>query len=161
MHLSTVYIASVIAASAVCGLPLQNVYPSTSSNVLDKHPDIYPRGQCCGRQRPDTASTRTNGAGEQSAPEGDQSVVPSFNYIDRYGQHRNSVQATSSTSSTHPPSLPPHIIHLSSKTMLPLRRLDILRLLVPNMIVLEVDNTLPPFPPHSIYLRTPTPPIIL
>ncbi|KAJ3833575.1 hypothetical protein F5878DRAFT_665526 [Lentinula raphanica] len=71
MHLSTVYIASVIAASVVCGLPLQNVYPSTSSNVLGGgHPDssLYPRGQlCCGFSR---GNTPHNGGGETAHDHG-------------------------------------------------------------------------------------------
>ncbi|KAJ3758064.1 hypothetical protein EV360DRAFT_70630 [Lentinula raphanica] len=63
--------SSVIAASVVCGLPLQNVYPSTSSNVLGGgHPDssLYPRGQlCCGFSR---GNTPHNGGGETAHDRG-------------------------------------------------------------------------------------------
>ncbi|KAJ3769827.1 hypothetical protein FB446DRAFT_746381 [Lentinula raphanica] len=34
MHLSTIFVVSAIATSAVCALPLQGVDPSTSSDVL-------------------------------------------------------------------------------------------------------------------------------
>ncbi|KAJ3727735.1 hypothetical protein C8R42DRAFT_638863 [Lentinula raphanica] len=37
MHLSTIFVVSAIATSAVCALPLQSVDPSTSSDVLGDH----------------------------------------------------------------------------------------------------------------------------
>ncbi|KAJ3758066.1 hypothetical protein EV360DRAFT_70632 [Lentinula raphanica] len=37
MHLSTIFVVSAIATSAVCALPLQSVDPSTSSDVLAAH----------------------------------------------------------------------------------------------------------------------------
>ncbi|KAJ3727732.1 hypothetical protein C8R42DRAFT_656376 [Lentinula raphanica] len=57
MHLSTMFVVSVVAASAVCALPVQNNHPSTSPNVQIEHPDsngalttgnsLHPRGQLC------------------------------------------------------------------------------------------------------------------
>ncbi|KAJ3967573.1 hypothetical protein EV361DRAFT_485025 [Lentinula raphanica] len=90
MHLSTMFVVSAIAASAVCALPLQDVHrsdPSTSSSdVLASDRDrpanldgsnvrassLYPRGQlcpsrCCGfscDRGQGGQQTRTNGDGQ-------------------------------------------------------------------------------------------------
>ncbi|KAJ3842482.1 hypothetical protein F5878DRAFT_657578 [Lentinula raphanica] len=83
MHLSTMFVVSVVAASAVCALPVQNNHPSTSPNVQSEHPDsngalttgnsLHPRGQLCTSCfKSDTSSTHSShpnqNAGDSPAP---------------------------------------------------------------------------------------------
>ncbi|KAJ3833519.1 hypothetical protein F5878DRAFT_403454 [Lentinula raphanica] len=82
MHLSTIFVVSAIATSAVCALPLQAVDPSTSSDVLGDHiasdgsggqlrveSSLRPRApcliSCTGKRKPD--APRSNLDNQQSA----------------------------------------------------------------------------------------------